>query len=109
MKDHGVIVMHHADSFCEPIVEDMVEIGVDIWQGVLPQNDIPKIQKQLDGRMVLMGGLEASVVDRADSTEEEIRADVRRALRRLRPRRPLYPLHHLRPQGYHLPPFRPHH
>lgn len=79
MKEHGVIVMHHADSFCEPIVEDMVEIGVDIWQGVLPQNDIPKLQKQLDGRMVLMGGLEASVVDRADSTEEEIRADVRRA------------------------------
>ena len=79
MKDHGVIVMHHADSFCEPIVEDMVEIGIDIWQGALPENDIPKIQKLLDGRMTLMGGLDASVVDRVDSTEEEIRADVRRA------------------------------
>ena len=29
--------------------------------------------------MTLMGGLDASVVDRVDSTEEEIRADVRRA------------------------------
>ena len=79
MKDNGVIIMHHADSFCEPIVEDMVDLGIDIWQGVLPQNDIPKLQKQLDGRMVLMGGIDAAIVDRADSTEEEIRSEVRRA------------------------------
>ncbi len=79
MKDHGVIIMHHSDSFCEPIVEDMVELGIDIWQGALPQNDIPKLQKQLAGRMVLMGGIDAAIVDRKDSTEEEIRAEVRRA------------------------------
>ena len=42
--------MHHGDSFMEPIVEDMVELGIDVWQGVLPQNDIPKLQKQLAGR-----------------------------------------------------------
>lgn len=80
MKEKGVIIMHHADSFCEPIVEDMVDLGVDIWQGTLPQNDIVKLQKQLDGRMTLMGGIDASIVDRVDSTEEEIRAEVRRAL-----------------------------
>lgn len=78
MKDNGVIVMHHADSFCEPIVEDMVEIGIDIWQGVLPENNIVKIQKELGGRMTLMGGLDAGI-DRIDSTEEEIRANVRHA------------------------------
>ena len=38
MKDHGVIIMHHADSFMEPIIEDMVDLGIDIWQGTLPQN-----------------------------------------------------------------------
>lgn len=78
MRDHGVLVIHHADSFLEPIVDDMVEIGVNIWQGVLPENDIPKLQKQLAGRMVLMGGLDATI-DRKDSPEEEIRAEVRRA------------------------------
>ena len=31
----GMIYMHHADCICQPIVEDMVEIGVDIWQGVI--------------------------------------------------------------------------
>jgi hypothetical protein len=25
----------------------MVELGIDIWQGVLPQNDIVRLQKQL--------------------------------------------------------------
>lgn len=79
MKDNGVIIMHHADSFLEPIIEDMVELGIDIWQGALPQNDIVRLQEQLQGRMVLMGGLDAAIVDRKDSTEEEIRTEVRRA------------------------------
>ena len=78
MHDHGVLVMHHADSFLEPIIEDMVEIGVDVWQGVLPENNIVEMQKQLDGRMTLMGGIDATI-DRVDATEEEIRKDVRRA------------------------------
>lgn len=76
-KANGIIVIHHADSFCEPIVEDMVDCGVDVWQGVLPSNDILRLQKELDGRMALMGGVD-SFIDRADSTEEEIRAEVRR-------------------------------
>lgn len=79
LRDNGVVVMHHADSFLEPIVEDMVDLGIQVWQGALPENDLPAIQKQLDGRMTLMGGLDAGIVDREDSSEEEIRAEVRRA------------------------------
>lgn len=78
MKQNGVIVMHHADSYCEPIAEDMAEIGVDIWQGVLPQNDIPGMQKQLAGRMTLMGGIDTPLIDTADWSEETIRAETRR-------------------------------
>ena len=74
--------MHHADSFMEPIVEDMMELGIDIWQGVLPQNDIGKLQTQLRGRMTLMGGIDAAVVDRENSTEQEIRTHVRDACER---------------------------
>ena len=75
--DQGIIIVHHADSYLEPIVEDLVDCHIDIWQGVLPQNNIPKIIEQLDGRMVLQGGLDAAIIDRQDSTEEEIRAHVR--------------------------------
>ena len=80
VHEQGVIIMHHADSYMEQIVEDMVDLRIDIWQGVLPQNDIVKIQKQLDGRMALMGGIDAAIVDREDATEEEIRTETRRVL-----------------------------
>lgn len=81
MRENNVIGMHHADSFCEPIVKDMVEIGIDIWQGVLPQNDIQKIKKETDYKLTLMGGIDASIVDRKDVSEETVREEVRRACR----------------------------
>lgn len=79
IRSRGVIAIHHADSYLVPIVEDMVEIGIQVWQGVLPENDIPALQKQLKGRMVLMGGIGAAI-DRPDSTEEQIRSYVRNTL-----------------------------
>jgi len=79
LKKQGVLVMHHADSFLEQIVPDMVDVGIDIWQGALPQNDIVSLQKQLNGRMLLMGGVDASIVDTSFATEDIIRAEVRRA------------------------------
>jgi hypothetical protein len=85
LKERGVIVMHHADSFMEPIVEDMVELGIDVWQGVLPENDIGRLQKQLGGRMTLMGGIDSGVVDREDSTETEIRGHVREVCEKFGP------------------------
>lgn len=84
IRSRGCIVIHHADSYLAPIVEDMVELGIQCWQGVLPENDIPALQKQLKGRMVLMGGIGAAI-DRADATEEEIRPYVREALQRYCP------------------------
>ncbi|MEG0913575.1 MAG: uroporphyrinogen decarboxylase family protein [Oscillospiraceae bacterium] len=78
MRDHGVITMHHADSNLTGIVSDMAEIGIQVWQGVLPQNDIPAMKKELNGKMTLMGGIDAAVVDSANTTEETIRNEVRR-------------------------------
>lgn len=78
LHDAGVLLIHHSDSFCEPIVEDMVDLHIDVWQGVLPQNDIVAIQERLNGRMALMGGIDAAVVDIEQATEETIRAEVRR-------------------------------
>ncbi len=79
IRDQGCIAIHHADSYLVPIIEDMVDVGIQCWQGVLPENDIPALQKQLNGRMILMGGIGASI-DRADSTENEIRSYVCNAL-----------------------------
>ena len=79
IRSRGVIAIHHADSYLAPIVDDMAEIGIQVWQGVLPENDIPALQRHLRGKLVLMGGLGAAI-DRADAQPEEILDYTRRAL-----------------------------
>jgi len=75
--EHGIIVVHHADSFLEPLLEDMIDLHIDVWQGVLPTNNIEEIIKKADGRITLQGGLDSAIFDGIYSTEEEIRAHVR--------------------------------
>jgi len=81
IKSKGCITMHHADSFLEPICKDLVDIGIDIFQGVLPTNNIQKIKKETDYKLVLMGGLDVTVADVPHWTEEIVRAEVARACR----------------------------
>ena len=84
IRSRGVITIHHADSYLVPIVDDMAEIGIQVWQGVLPENDIPALQRHLNGRLVLMGGFGAAI-DRADAQPDEIRAYAADTLRRCCP------------------------
>ncbi len=90
IRSRGVIAIHHGDAYLADIVDDMAEIGIQCWQGVLPENNIPALQERLQGRMILMGGIGAAI-DRADATEDEIRAYVRKALEENTPR------------GYYIP------
>lgn len=90
IRSRGVIAIHQGDAYLADIVDDMAEIGIQCWQGVLPENNIPALQERLQGRMILMGGIGAAI-DRADASEEEIRAYVRKALEENTPR------------GYYIP------
>ena len=91
VKSKGVLFMHHSDTICDPIIEDMVEIGIDIWQGAIPQNNIVDIQKRVNGKMAIMGGIDAQIIDMPDADEELIRNEVRRSI-------DMYC-----PQGYFIP------
>ena len=79
IRSRGCIALHHADSYLAPIVDDMVEIGIQVWQGTLPENDIPALQRHLKGKLVLMGGMGAAI-DREDAQGEEILAYARKIL-----------------------------
>lgn len=101
----GMIYVHHADCICEPIVEDMAEIGVDIWQGVIPQNDIVSIQERLGGRMALIGGVDGPAIDDPDTTDAEIMTEVHRCVDTYCPAGRFYPgapAHLLREPNEHL-------
>lgn len=80
VKKRGVLIQHHADCYCQGIENDMVDLGIDMWQGVFPTNDINLIKKNTGGKMLLLGGLDQQTIDREDATEDEIRAEVRRAI-----------------------------
>lgn len=80
VKAGGALFMHHSDCICEPIVEDMAEIGIDIWQGAIPQNDIKAIQKKLGGKMAIIGGIDALLIESPEADEQTIRAEVRRCV-----------------------------
>ena len=80
MHELGIFYMHHADCICQPIVTDMVEIGVQLWQGTIAQNDIVEIQRITEGKLPMCGGIDGPKLDVSYTTEEQARAEVRRAI-----------------------------
>ncbi len=79
-KSRGVLVQHHSDCVNHEVVEDMVEIGIDMWQGCIPQNDIPGIFKRTNGKLCLLGGIDMQKTDIPNWNEDVIRNEVRRAI-----------------------------
>lgn len=80
-KEHGVqVIIHHSDSYCATLVDDMIDLGIDIWQGVMRSNDIPELLKKYTGKITFMGGIDNADVDREDWDREMVAAAVRRAV-----------------------------
>ncbi len=79
-KSHGVeLIIHHSDSYAATLVPDMIDMGIDIWQGVMTTNDIPSLIKQYGPQITFMGGIDSATVDHDGWTREEVRTQVRRA------------------------------
>jgi uroporphyrinogen-III decarboxylase len=79
-KDHGVkLIVHHSDSYAATLVPDMIDMGIDVWQGVMRTNDIPSLIKQYGGQITFMGGIDSATVDYEGWTEEEVAKQVRKA------------------------------
>ena len=79
-SEKEILFMHHSDTFLEPLIPGMIEIGIDIWQGVIPQNDIVKLQKLYQGSIGFHGGIDIASIDHKVANEAAIRAEVRRAI-----------------------------
>ena len=80
-KDHGVqVIVHHSDSYAATLVPQMIDLGIDIWQGVMRSNDIPAMLKEYTGKITFMGGINSADVDFEGSTQEVIRGVVERAI-----------------------------
>ena len=79
-KNHGVeLIVHHSDSYAATLVPYMIEMGIDIWQGVMSTNDIPTLIKKYGGKISFMGGIDSAKVDYEGWSCEVIDREVRKA------------------------------
>lgn len=79
--NHGVdIVIHHSDSYAATLVPDMIEMGIDIWQGCFSTNNLPELIKKYGGKISFMGGIENCLVDYEGWNREDIRKVVDKTL-----------------------------
>jgi hypothetical protein len=82
-KERGVeLIIHHSDSFAATLVPDMIEMGIDIWQGVMTTNNTPGLIEKYGSQITFMGEIDSGPVDTVDWTSEKIREHVERACRR---------------------------
>lgn len=70
--EHGVeLVFHHSDSFAATLVPSMIEMGIDIWQGVMNSNNISELIEKYGGKISFMGGIDNKFIDYDGWTHEE--------------------------------------
>jgi uroporphyrinogen-III decarboxylase len=81
-KENGVeLIVHHSDSYGATIVPAMIEMGIDVWQGVMTTNDIPAMIKEYGGQITFMGGVHSGIIDHPEWTKEQVEEEFTRACR----------------------------
>ncbi|QSX09016.1 uroporphyrinogen decarboxylase [Alkalibacter rhizosphaerae] len=79
-KENGVeLIVHHNDAYSANLVPFMIEMGIDIWQGVMTTNDTPELIKKYGGKISFMGDIDSGVVDFPAWTPEIVHQEVERA------------------------------
>ena len=79
--DHGVeLVIHHSDSYAATLVPDMIEMGIDIWQGAMSTNNLPELIEKYKGQIAIMSGIDSAWVDNPDWSRERCALEVKKLL-----------------------------
>lgn len=79
-KANGVeLIVHHGDCYAANLVPFMIEMGIDIWQGVQESNNTPELIKKYGGKISFMGDIDSGTVDFPAWTQEIAAREVERA------------------------------
>ena len=77
-KENGVkVIVHHNDAYSATLVPDMIEMGIDVWQGPVKENNLPELVKKYGGQISFHCGLDNGKFDVADWSPEKIEAGLR--------------------------------
>jgi hypothetical protein len=79
-RDNGVeLIVHHSDSYAANLVPSMIEMDIDIWQGVMTTNNTPELIRKYGGQISFMGELDSGPLDHPAWEAEVIAEHVERA------------------------------
>jgi len=78
-------ILYHSDGFIEPIIPDLIEIGVDVIEPVQPDVMDPARLKRLYGDRLSFWGTVGSARLFCDATPEDVRAEVKHRIETLGP------------------------
>lgn len=79
-KDNGVeLIIHHSDSYAANLVPSMIEMGIDIWQGVMTTNNTSELIKKYGGQISFMGDLDSGPLDHPDWDADVIAEHVKKS------------------------------
>lgn len=83
----GVKVYYHCCGCLRPVFEDLLEIGVDLWDPAPPSvrgNDLAEMKRRYGSRVTFVGGVDQPTVLRT-GTPADVATEVRRRLDELAP------------------------
>ena len=86
-KKHGCKIWFHCCGCCRPLIEDMIEIGVDLWDPVheyVTGNNHAELKRDFGDRLSFIGGVNSRKCGYVP-TPDEVRADVRECIDTLAP------------------------
>lgn len=82
----GLIYQHHSCGYIEPILGDLVELGVDAIDPVQPCNDLDTLKARYGDKITLCGGFNTGgLLDLPETTQEQIREEYRHVVNSLAP------------------------
>jgi uroporphyrinogen decarboxylase len=73
----GKYLIKHTDGNVWPILDMMIEAGIDAWQGIQPAigMTLPRLQERYAGRLCFWGGVDVDTL--VAGSEEEVAEQVR--------------------------------
>lgn len=84
--NEGVLVQHHNCGHIEAFIPDVVKMGACCWDPAQPSNDLVAIKKKYGNKFAIVGGFNGNgFVSWPETTEEQIRAEVKRVMDSLAP------------------------
>lgn len=75
------VIEYHICGKADSVIDDIVEIGSDVWQPAQPMNDLVGIKKKYGQKLIFNGAWDnVTMLAKSNVTEEEIRQSVRETI-----------------------------